>query len=176
MIGYYKDPEATKAAFTEDGYLKTGDKGEIDEMNRLKLTGRVKEIFKTSKGKYISPAPIENLLTNHPRIEACLVTGTGSPHPFAVVMLSEQARSDLHNGGAPIIARELEDHLKTVNQQLASFEKLAFLAVTSVQWLPENGFLTPTMKLKRATLEEKYGAMADQWFSEKQPVVWVDGD
>jgi long-subunit acyl-CoA synthetase (AMP-forming) len=174
MIGYYKDPEATKAAFTEDGYLKTGDKGEIDEMNRLKLTGRVKEIFKTAKGKYISPAPIENLVASHPRVEACLVSGTGFPQPFAVVMLSEQARNDLENGGAQTIARELEDHLKTVNRQLAAYERMTFLAVSRVEWLPENGYLTPTMKLKRATLENKYNAMAEQWFREKQPIIWVD--
>lgn len=176
MIGYYKDPEATEAAFTPDGYLRTGDKGEIDEMNRLKLTGRVKEIFKTSKGKYISPAPIENLVATHPRVEACLVSGTGFSQPFAVVMLSLQARNDLQNGGAAAIAKELEEHLHAVNRRLAGYERLAFLAVSGVEWLPENGYLTPTMKLKRAALEEKYGAMAEQWFEDKKPVVWLDGE
>ena len=64
MLGYFKDPERTQEAFTEDGYLKTGDRGEIDEQNRLRITGRVKELFKTSKGKYVAPAPIENILNN----------------------------------------------------------------------------------------------------------------
>lgn len=176
MIGYYKDPEATMASFTEDGYLKTGDKGEIDEMNRLKLTGRVKEIFKTSKGKYISPAPIESMLASHFRVEACLVSGTGSPQPFAVVMLSEHARSDLKNGSQAAISRELEAHLNGVNRQLADYEKLAFLAVSRVEWLPENGFLTPTMKLKRPSIEKKYSIKSEEWFMERKPIVWVDDE
>src|SRR5690554_7031717 len=75
MMGYYKDEEKTAEAFTEDGFLRTGDKGEIDEMGRLKLTGRIKEIFKTSKGKYIAPAPIENRLMAHDAIEMVCVSG-----------------------------------------------------------------------------------------------------
>jgi len=74
MMGYYKNEEATRESFTEDGFLKTGDLGELDEMGRLKITGRAKELFKTSKGKYVAPAPIENLIANHPRVEACVVT------------------------------------------------------------------------------------------------------
>lgn len=173
MMGYYKNPEATAASFTEDGYLRTGDKGEIDEMNRLKLTGRLKEIFKTSKGKYVSPAPIENMIANHPRVEACLVSGSGFHKPFGVAMLSEYAQRDVQNGNKQIIQKELEEHLKAVNSQLPSFEQIGFLAVANVEWLPENGFLTPTMKLKRSVIDERYGSMAKGWFKEQQPVVWV---
>ncbi|MCP4622100.1 MAG: AMP-binding protein, partial [bacterium] len=85
MTGYYKMPEKTAEEFTEDGFFKTGDMGEIDEKGRLKITGRLKELFKTSKGKYVAPVPIENLLANHPRLEACCVTGAGYPQPFGVV-------------------------------------------------------------------------------------------
>ena len=69
MMGYFKNPDATKETMTEDGYLRTGDKGEVDDMGRLKITGRTKEIFKTSKGKYVAPAPIENQYIVNQKIE-----------------------------------------------------------------------------------------------------------
>jgi long-chain acyl-CoA synthetase len=172
MMGYYKMPDSLKDDFTEDGYLKTGDLGEIDEKGRLKLTGRAKEIFKTSKGKYVAPAPIENLLANHHRVEACCVAGSGYPSAYAVLMLSEDAREALQNGEKDTIEQELAEHLKEVNSGLAHHEHLAFVAVAKEEWLPENGFLTPTMKIKRKTLEESYGPHADAWYAAKKPVVW----
>ncbi|MGK9704754.1 AMP-binding protein, partial [Salmonella enterica subsp. enterica] len=86
MMGYYKNPELTAQSYTEDGFLKTGDMGVIDDQGRLKITGRVKELFKTSKGKYIAPVPIENRLNGHELIEAVCVTGPSFPQPFALVM------------------------------------------------------------------------------------------
>ena len=172
MMGYYKNEEETKASFTEDGFLRTGDLGEIDEMGRLKITGRAKELFKTSKGKYVAPAPIENLIANHPRVEACVVTGSGYPQPHGVVMLSEDAMEALKKGAKEDIEKELAVHLKEVNAKLPGFEQLAFLAVTSDTWMPENGFLTPTMKIKRGKLESTYGPAADKWYGSKKPVVW----
>lgn len=174
MMGYYKNPEATAESFTEDGFLKTGDLGEIDEMGRLKITGRAKEMFKTSKGKYVAPAPIENLIANHPRVENCIVTGSGHPQPHCVVMLSEDAMADLEKGAKSTIESELAEHLKAVNSQLPHHEHVAFLAVTTDSWMPENGFLTPTLKVKRATLESTYTPLADKWYSAKQPVVWQE--
>lgn len=172
MMGYYKNPEATKESFTEDGFLRTGDLGEIDEMGRLKITGRAKELFKTSKGKYVAPAPIENLIANHPRVEACVVTGSGYPQPHGVVMLSEDAQEALKKGAKETIEKELAAHLKEVNAKLPAYEQLAFLAVTNDTWMPENGFLTPTMKIKRSKLESTYGPAADKWYSSRKPVVW----
>jgi long-subunit acyl-CoA synthetase (AMP-forming) len=173
MTGYYKMPEKTAEDFTEDGFFKTGDMGEIDEKGRLKITGRIKELFKTSKGKYVAPAPIENLLANHPRVEACCVTGVGYPQPYGVVMLSEEARRALEQADRqPAIESELAEHLSSINAALAHHERLAFLVMVKDEWLPENGFLTPTMKLKRARLEETYGPLADGWYAEKKPIVW----
>ncbi|MBA4366148.1 MAG: AMP-binding acetyl-CoA synthetase [Desulfobacterium sp.] len=172
MMGYYKDPEETKASFTADGFLKTGDLGEVDEMGRLKITGRAKELFKTSKGKYVAPAPIENLIANHPRVEACVVTGSGYPQPHGVVMLSEDAMLAVKNGGRETIEKELAAHLKEVNKKLPEYEHLSFLAVTNATWMPENGFLTPTMKIKRSKLESTYGPSADKWYGSRKPVVW----
>lgn len=172
MTGYYKMPEKTAEDFTEDGFFKTGDMGEIDEKGRLKITGRIKELFKTSKGKYVAPVPIENRLANHHRVEACCVTGVGYPQPYGVVMLSEMARWALEQAGRPTIESELAEHLSSINAALPHHEQLAFLALVKDEWLPENGFLTPTMKLKRSRLEETYGPLADGWFAEKKPIVW----
>ncbi len=172
MMGYYKMEEETKNTFTADGFIKTGDRGEIDEKGRLKITGRTKELFKTSKGEYVAPAPIENMLLNHPRLEACCVTGSGYPKPHGVVMLSEEAREAFNKGEKSAIETELSEHLKDINSALPPHEQLAFVAVIKDEWMPENGFLTPTLKIKRAKLEEIYGPKADGWYSERKPVVW----
>jgi len=173
MTGYYKMPEKTAEDFTEDGFFKTGDMGEIDEKGRLKITGRIKELFKTSKGKYVAPVPIENLLANHPRVEACCVTGVGYPQPYGVVMLSEEARGALEKvDRQPAIESELTEHLGSINSALPHHERLAFLVLVKDEWLPENGFLTPTMKLKRSRLEETYSPLADGWYAKNKPIVW----
>merc|ERR1712137_1206626 len=88
-MGYYKNEEATKETMTADGWLRTGDKGEIDNMGRLKITGRTKEIFKTSKGKYVAPAPIENQYVAHHLVELACVSGRAHPQPHAIIQLSE---------------------------------------------------------------------------------------
>ena len=94
MMGYYKEEAMTAECFTEDGFFKTGDRGERREPSGLlKITGRVKEIFKTSKGKYVAPAPIENMINNHPAIELSCVSGSGRPQPYAQVVLSEELRA-----------------------------------------------------------------------------------
>lgn len=173
MTGYYKMSEKTAKDFTEDGFFKTGDMGKIDEKGRLKITGRIKELFKTSKGHYVAPAPIENLLANHLRVEACCVTGAGYPQPYGMVMLSEEARGSLEQeAGRPNIENELEEHLSSINAALPLQEQLAFLALAKDEWLPENGFLTPTMKLKRSRIEEMYSPLAKGWYAENKPIVW----
>ncbi len=174
MTGYYKMPEKTAEEFTDDGFFKTGDMGEIDERGRLKITGRIKELFKTSKGKYVAPVPIENQINVHPRIEACCVSGAGCSGPYCIVMLAEASRRkvlDSENGRA-VVEDELNEHLARVNASLPPHEQLVFLAVAKDEWLPENGFLTPTMKLRRSRIETCYGEFADEWFAKKTPVVW----
>ncbi len=91
MLGYYKEPELTRRAFTDDGWMHTGDKGAFDAAGNLKITGRVKDIFKTSKGKYVAPAPIEEKLVMHAAVEACCVTGANLGQPIGLLMLNEDA-------------------------------------------------------------------------------------
>lgn len=172
MKGYFKMPELNETIFTEDGFFRTGDLGELDEMGRLKITGRIKELFKTSKGKYVAPAPIENLLSNHPLVEACYVTGAGYHQPYGVVMLSGEAGREISEGDRKLLETKLAELLANVNKALPPFEQLAFLAVTEDVWSAENGFLTPTLKIKRRVLDATYGAHAEKWYALKQPVVW----
>ncbi len=174
MMGYYKMPEQTEAAFTEDGFLKTGDRGEIDDLGRLKITGRVKELFKTSKGKYVAPAPIENKLLLHDRIEMACVGGSGQPAAHGLVMLSEEGRKEAADqAGREALAASLAAQLEDINAGLDAHERLQFVAVTTDEWTVENGMLTPTLKLKRRSVEERYGANVDAWYGERQPVIWA---
>jgi len=173
MMGYYKDEEKTRETFTEDGFLKTGDKGEIDEMGRLKITGRIKEIFKTSKGKYIAPAPIENRLMSHDAIEMVCVSGANQTQPHALVMLAEESRPKMADEA---FRKEIEESFKKliadVNKTVDPHEQLAFITVVSDEWSIENSFLTPTMKLKRNVVEDAYQEKVDNWYAQRQPVIW----
>ncbi|MDO8456925.1 MAG: AMP-binding protein [Burkholderiaceae bacterium] len=175
MQGYYKEPVATADAMTNDGWLRTGDKGQIDAKGFLSITGRVKDIFKTSKGKYVAPAPIEDLLVQHPDIEACAVTGAALDQPLALVMLSQDA---VARCAAPAAKQALTDslarHLETVNARLEPHEKLGFLVVIATTWTPENGFVTPTFKVKRMQIEATYGSQYAAWQGQRKPVVWAD--
>ncbi|MGK0445357.1 MAG: long-chain acyl-CoA synthetase [Bermanella sp.] len=157
MQGYYKDAEKTQEAFL-DGYYRTGDKGEVDAQGFLRITGRVKELFKTTKGKYIAPAPIEGLLVSHEAIEQACVMGSGRNQPLAVIELSETAR------GLPKaeLAASIEAHLETVNAQLEHHERLDCLVLTQLPWTVESNLITPTLKVRRDTVEERYLELAQE--------------
>ncbi|MBL8384863.1 MAG: AMP-binding protein [Burkholderiales bacterium] len=174
MLGYYKEPQLTAAAFTADGWLRTGDKGVLDAHGNLRITGRVKDIFKTSKGKYVAPAPIEDLLVTHAAVEACVVTGANLAQPLALLMLSAEAMARARGDGRDALAASLEAHLRAVNERLDHHEKLDCLAVTTTLWTPENGFVTPTLKVKRARIEEAYGEHYERWVGERRTVVWAE--
>lgn len=173
MLGYYKLPQKTADEMTADGYFRTGDRGEYDAQGRLRITGRVKELFKTSKGKYIAPAPIENKL-NHPMLEVSCVTGPGQPQPFALLMLSLEARQALQQGKASQqeLTQQFSQLLQQVNATLEEHEKLAYAVIVKDQWTMENGFLTPTMKIKRNVIEERYLPYADDWQKRRESVIW----
>lgn len=174
MMGYFKNEEETKTSFTEDGWLRTGDRGEIDDLGRLKITGRLKEIFKTSKGKYVAPNPIENQLQLHPKVEAAFVGGLGQPQPFGLVMLSEEARAAIRTDAhRDEFVAGFQVHLDELNPTLDHHEKLQFVVVTADEWTVENDMLTPTMKLKRRAVESRYGEQIGGWYSKKQKVFWT---
>ena len=174
MLGYYKEPELTAAAFTEDGWLRTGDKGALDAEGNLRITGRVKDLFKTSKGKYVAPAPIEDKLVMHVAVEACCVTGANLGQPLGIVMLNLDAiaRAGDAAGRAGLDA-SLAAHLKAVNAGLDPHEQLDALVVVTEPWTVDNGFITPTFKVKRNRVEEVYASRYDGWVAARKTVVWV---
>jgi long-chain acyl-CoA synthetase len=173
MLGYYKEPEKTKEAFTADGWLRTGDKGQIDKDGSLKITGRVKDLFKTSKGKYVAPAPIEDKLVMHPKVEACCVAGANQGQPCGLIMLSADAQKDLGDEARrQALAASLAEHLARVNAMLDPHEQMDFLAVVKDSWTVENGFITPSLKVKRNVIENAYGSFLDTWYAKREPVIW----
>ena len=160
MRGYYKQPELSAEAFSEDGWLRTGDQGDIDDDGLLRITGRAKELFKTGKGKYVAPAPIEGMFNATELIEQSCVMGVGEPAPYVVVMLNEQAREAFEQGAREETLRALESILESVNSRIQKHERLAKLVVTTDSWEIADGLLTPTMKIKRGAIEDRYDARA----------------
>ena len=173
MVGYYKRPDLDKEVFTDDGFFRTGDRGERRADGLLKITGRVKEIFKTSKGEYVSPAPIENKINAHPLIEACMVSGAGQAQAYGMVVLAEAVRPQQSD---PQFCKDVEQQLaallKEVNATLPPYEKLQMIVVSKEPWTVENGSLTPTMKIKRSRIEADVGPKVESWYSNKAPVLW----
>ncbi len=173
MLGYYKDPEGTKAAFAPDGFFRTGDLASIEPDGQLKIIGRVKEQFKTSKGKYVMPSPIESQLLAHPVVDACCLMGAGMARPFAVVLLAEDTRkATTVPAERANVEQTLLNLMNTVNTQLDPHEQLGFVAVAEGPWTVGNGFVTPTLKIKRSVLESRYQPCVDDWMRQNRPVVW----
>ncbi|MCK5880745.1 MAG: AMP-binding protein [Sinobacterium sp.] len=162
---YHKNPEATAESFS-DGWFHTGDLGELDAHGNLKIIGRVKEQFKSERGKYVSPVPIESLLMCNHGIEQCMVFGSGRVQPIAVVVMSEGSTTETAELTASLL-KTLED----TNSELEHHEHVDALIIVSDEWTPESELLTPTLKLKRAQLEKKYGHFLTEKLSAK--VMWV---
>jgi len=176
MLGYYKEPELTRAAFTADGWLRTGDKGVLEADGCLRITGRVKDLFKTSKGKYVAPAPIEDRLVMHDSVEACVVTGANLGQPVGIVMLNADAAQRAREpGGRAGLEASLAAHLAALNAQLDPHEQLDCLVVAGAPWTVDNGFITPTFKVRRNRIDEVYAARLEGWAAAGRKVVWADG-
>jgi long-chain acyl-CoA synthetase len=173
LVGYYKRPDLDAEVFTSDGYFRTGDRGERRADGLLKITGRVKELFKTSKGEYVAPAPIENRLNAHPLVEMSMVSGLGQPAAYALVVLAEDVRPKQKDPAfRKHVETELAQLLKDVNAELVSHEKLQLVVIAQQPWTIENGFLTPTMKIRRARIEGEVVSKVDNWYGGKEKVQW----
>ena len=174
MQGYYKQPELTAESFTDDGFFRTGDLGEVRSDGMLKLTGRKKELFKTGKGKYIAPAPIENRINACPLIELSMVSGVGQQAAYATVVLAEEQRPKAGDAaGRAELTAQLAALLHEVNTGLADYEQLRMIVVASEPWTIDNGCLTPTMKIKRARIEANVAASVERWYGQPGPVIWA---
>jgi len=172
MQGYFKEPEKTAEALTLDGSLRTGDKGEQDAEGNLRLTGRIKEIFKTSKGKFVAPAPIENRMAVDTRLEQICVVGDGMVQPLAICVLSDVARAAAGGTGRAELEADLKTLLGQVNGSLDKHEQLRGIVLVKEIWAVENGFLTPTLKIKRAVIESNYGKHFEDWLQRCDAVLW----
>ena len=174
MLGYFKNDTLTRAAFTADGWLRSGDKGVLDDAGELSITGRVDDLFKTSKGKYVAPAPIEDRLVMHPALEACCVAGATLGQPLGIVMLApDAARRAADAVGRAQLQATLAAHLRSLNAELDPHERLDCLAVVSTPWTVESGFVTPTLKVRRDRIHSAYAARYAGWVQARTPVVWA---
>jgi long-chain acyl-CoA synthetase len=174
MRGYFRQPELSAQAFTEDGFFRTGDCGQFEPNGLLKITGRLKELFKTAKGKYVAPVPIENRLNTHALIELSMVCGSGQSAACALVQLSEQGRAGLSGPtGREDVAQRLAHLLEQTNAELPAHERLRMLVVMDQAWNVDNGCLTATLKLKRSEIERCVAARLDGWYACPGPVVWA---
>ena len=173
MLGYFHEPELTRQAFTEDGFLHTGDKGAVDAQGRLRITGRVKDLFKTSKGKYVAPAPIEDRLVMHPAVEACCVTGANLGQPLALAMLNADAiKKAADAGGRAELEATLAAHIDKVNEGLDPHEQLDCIVLMTEPWTVDNDIITPTFKVKRNRIEDLFAKNYDRWVGMRKKVVW----
>ena len=176
MLGYYKDPEKTKEAIDEEGWFHTGDIGVIHEGNILQITDRKKEIFKLSTGKYVAPQAVENKFKESNFIEQIMVVGAGEKYAAAIICPSFEYLHDwcsLHNikyrdnkdlVQIPKVLERFQEEVDMLNKHLARHEQLKKFELTCQEWLPDTGELSPTLKVKRRFLKEKYKIKLDRMY------------
>lgn len=156
--GYYREPEKTKELFRE-GWLCTGDKARIDDKGNIFIIGRISEPFKTAKGKFVIPTPLEEVLLESPFLEQVCIAGRGLPQPLALAVLSEIAKEK----GEQEVLGNLEKVLDGLNGNLPNFKKVSTLVIVQEEWSVENKILTPTLKVKRNLVNEKYESQYLGW-------------
>ena len=168
MEGYYDEPEKTKEVII-NGWLHTGDQGHLDKEGYLHVTGRVKDTFKSAKGKYIIPAPMEFQFSKSLLIENIAIVGLGVPQPLALVALSDIGKAK----GKSEVTADFKQQLDEVNSQLIAYQKINSIIIVDEDWTVENNILTPTMKIKRTELNKKYHHQYDDWYEQKENIIWL---
>ncbi len=181
MMGYWNRPQETAERFTADGWFKTGDLGRWEQKHFLRITGRANELFKTSSGKFIAPAFVEQQLLRSPYIAQCFVTGLNRPHVGALIVPNfEQLElwcreNDVHWTAPPYmtlspkVLRLFEQEVQRINEaHLGSAEQIKAFKLVAEPWLVENGLLTPTLKLRRQAIEERFAKEIEQLFAPKK--------
>jgi long-chain acyl-CoA synthetase len=174
LRGYFKRPDLDAESFTEDGFFHTGDRGERRADGLLRITGRAKELFKTTKGEYVAPAPIESMLEADPWIEASMVSGANHPFPYALVVLAEDLRPRMGDAAFRAeVEAEMGRLLDSVGAKLPDAQRPRMIVVLNEPWTIENGCLTPTMKVRRYQIEANVAAQVDAWYAAGQRVQWA---
>ena len=167
MIEYYKEPELTQKVI-KDGWVHTGDKGAITEDGYLKIVGRIRDTFKTSKAKFITPAELENKFAHIDLIEQVCVVGRGIPQPFLLCTLSPSGLAE----DIGVVTDKLQKELGEINEGLINYKKLALIVIAKGGWTTENQIMTPTLKIKRDQIEKRYAGSYEKWYSSGKEVVW----
>ncbi len=165
--GYYKDPQKTSEVLSSDGWYRTGDRGRIDERGFLYVTGRVKDAFKTAKGKFIVPNPLEEIISDNELVEQVCVAGLTAPQPMALVNLSEIGATKSKEE----VESSLEACLAMVNKDLNNYTKLSKVVILS-PWTIENELITPTLKVRRGKMDDRYHEKYPEWYQKKETIVW----
>ena len=168
MLGYFKDPQRTARKLDEQGFLHTGDRGEIDQEGFLRLSGRISDLFHSAEGRLIVPQPIEHRLLTHGFIEQVCVVGEGLPQPLALLVLTEEARMQPRHE----VEKQLEVLLQEVNGQLPRWEQLGCLVVSGDAWVLDDSCLTPTMQLRRGMIRARYQDRFGAWSVSGTTIVW----
>ena len=167
MRGYYNDPETTNNTI-KNGWLYTGDRGRIDDEGNLYITGRVKDAFKTTTGEFVEPGKIEALFGDVTEFEQMCVAGFGIAAPILLVVPSEGANSI----DKDTLKQQLNNKLESVNKDQVSFRKVSTIVIMKEAWTPENGLCTPTLKIKRVKIDEKFMSKYKQWHENSEAVIW----
>ena len=167
MKGYYNDPETTNNTI-KNGWLYTGDRGRIDDEGNLYITGRVKDAFKTTTGEFVEPGKIEALFGDVTEFEQMCVAGFGIAAPILLVVPSEGANSI----DKDTLKQQLNNKLESVNKDQVSFRKVSTIVIMKEAWTPENGLCTPTLKIKRVKIDEKFMSKYKQWHENSEAVIW----
>jgi len=168
MMGYFKEPELTREIINADGFLRTGDLASVDADGIVTITGRAKDQFKTDKAKYISPVPIEMKLSSCTDIEQTCVVGTGLPQPIALIVLSQAGKTKSKDEVNKVFA----DLLTRVNETLEHYEVLKKVIILAEGWTVENGFMTPSLKIKRNEVERINAPRYTEWYKRNGIVIW----
>ena len=167
MKGYYNDPETTNNTI-KNGWLYTGDRGRIDDEGNLYITGRVKDAFKTTTGEFVEPGKIEALFGDVTEFEQMCVVGFGIAAPILLVVPSEGANSI----DKETLKQQLNNKLESVNKDQVSYRKVSTIVIMKEAWTPDNGLCTPTLKIKRVKIDEKFMSKYREWHENSEVVIW----
>ena len=167
MKGYYNDPETTNNTI-KNGWLYTGDRGRIDDEGNLYITGRVKDTFKTNTGEFVEPGKIEALFGDVTEFEQMCLVGYGIAAPILLAVPSEGANSI----DKDTLKQQLSNKLELVNKNLVSYRKVSTIVIMKEAWSPENGLCTPTLKIKRVKIDEKFMSKYSQWHENSEAIIW----
>ena len=177
MTGYYKKPKETAEVFTEDGWFRTGDAGKFDEAGNLIITDRIKDLMKTSNGKYITPQPIENLLSDNNYINQAMIVAEGKPFVTALIIPNFDALQELllkmdipFTSWEEVVELEkirefYREKIDEIQKGLSGFEKVKKFAIMPAEFEIGSGEITPTLKVKRNVVLQKYAGLVDKMYN-----------